>query len=241
MAYPGGKGGAYQKIINHIPPHDIFISLFMGHGSIIRNIRPARLSIGVDLCGDAVAHVAGEIASSTVINGDRARLSTIARNDEGTCVVRADALKLLDRCTLPPNTFIYCDPPYVISSRKSKRHIYKHEMTDDQHVELLTMLKGLDCLVAVSGYWSDLYGELLHGWRYETFSAQTRSGKPATEYLWMNYPETVELHDYRYLGGDYRERERIKRRKKRWVKRLQSMEKLERQSIMWAIKEAGLI
>ena len=32
-----------------------------------------------------------------------------------------------------------------------------------------------------------------------------------TEYLWCNYPAPMALHDYRYLGKDFRERERIKR------------------------------
>jgi hypothetical protein len=33
----------------------------------------------------------------------------------------------------------------------------------------------------------------------------------------FNFPEPVALHDYRYLGEDFRQRERIKRKKQRWV------------------------
>ncbi len=40
----------------------------------------------------------------------------------------------------------------------------------------------------------------------------------------------IALHDYRYLGEDFRERERIKRKKQRWVNRLQTMPVLERQA-----------
>jgi DNA adenine methylase len=31
------------------------------------------------------------------------------------------------------------------------------------------------------------------------------------------------LHDYRYLGEDFRERERIKRKKQRWTDRLERL------------------
>ena len=42
----------------------------------------------------------------------------------------------------------------------------------------------------------------------------TRGGRLATEWVWMNYPEPIALHDYRYLGEDFREREPIKRKKR---------------------------
>ncbi len=45
------------------------------------------------------------------------------------------------------------------------------------------------------------------------------------------------LHDDQYVGENYRERERIKRKKQRWVKRLQAMPPLERQALLAAIAE----
>jgi hypothetical protein len=36
--------------------------------------------------------------------------------------------------------------------------------------------------------------------------------------VWMNFPEPAELHDYRFLGEDYRERQDIKRQRERWLK-----------------------
>ena len=47
----------------------------------------------------------------------------------------------------------------------------------------------------------------------------------------MNYPEPNVLHDYRFLGKDYRQRERIKRKATRWVSRLNSLPRLERLAI----------
>ena len=53
----------------------------------------------------------------------------------------------------------------------------------------------------------------------------------------MNFPPPLELHDYRYLGRNFRERERIKRKKLRWLNRLHRMDSLERHAIMMAIGE----
>ncbi|MGJ8626091.1 MAG: hypothetical protein ACSHXB_03935 [Sulfitobacter sp.] len=41
MTYPGGKngGGAYQRIINHMPPHRFYIEPFLGSGAVLRNKR----------------------------------------------------------------------------------------------------------------------------------------------------------------------------------------------------------
>ena len=53
----------------------------------------------------------------------------------------------------------------------------------------------------------------------------------------MNYPPPQELHDYSFLGADYRERERIKHKIKRWTDRLKSLPPLERAAILEALNE----
>jgi hypothetical protein len=113
---------------------------------------------------------------------------------------------------------VYCDPPYLHSTRRDPG-LYRYEMADHQHEALLAVLLRLPCLACISGYWSALYAETLSTWRVCFFQAQTRRGV-VTEYLWCNYPAPTALHDDRYLGKDFRERERIKRMKARWVKRL---------------------
>ena len=75
----------------------------------------------------------------------------------------------------------------------------------------------------------------LEGWLSLSYKAMTRGGFAATEYLWMNYPVPFELHDYRYLGENFREREKLNRRKKRWVARLESMPALERYALYEAM------
>ena len=64
----------------------------------------------------------------------------------------------------------------------------------------------------------------------------TRGGK-RTEVLWCNFREPTELHDYRYYGRDYRERERVGRKRARWLRRLSEMPVLERRLIESALLE----
>ena len=56
-----------------------------------------------------------------------------------------------------------------------------------------------------------------------------------TARIWMNYPPPVELHDYRYLGDDFRERERITKITKNWVARLKKKPVLERNALLSAM------
>jgi hypothetical protein len=110
-------------------------------------------------------------------------------------------------------------------------------MSDDDHLDLLAVLKSLPCMVMISGYWSELYERELQDWRSISYQTMTRGGFPATEWLWMNYPEPFELHDYSFLGENFRERERIKRKKARWTERLKSMPALERFAILSMLQE----
>jgi hypothetical protein len=81
-----------------------------------------------------------------------------------------------------------------------------------------------------------MYAGELAGWRTVNFQAVKRSGEVAEEWLWMNFPAPLELHDYRYLGEDFRERERIKRKRERWERRLREMPASECYSIMAAME-----
>lgn len=89
-------------------------------------------------------------------------------------------------------TLHFVDPPYMLGTRVlqgSGRGYYRHEMTDDDHVELLGALRELNGMVIVAGYETDLYHDTLRGWRIEKTisSASARKGSVSrTEVLWMN-------------------------------------------------------
>jgi DNA adenine methylase len=90
---------------------------------------------------------------------------------------------------------VYCDPPYLHSTRNDS-HIYNYELTEADHTRLLEIIKALPCMVLISGYWSALYAQALRAWNTASFQTVTRAGKVVTEWLWYNYPDPVALHDY---------------------------------------------
>jgi len=212
-----------QWIINQIPPHATYIEAFLGAGAVMRAKRPAQTQYGIEIDQAVIQSYWGAgIPDLTIICGDA--LEVIKQ------LVRQ---RQIDRAT-----FVYCDPPYLMETRSGQRPIYAHEFsTIEQHRQLLNCIRRLPCMVAISGYWSALYELELAGWRASTFQTVKRSGEKAEEWLWMNYGEPLELHDYRYLGDGFRERERIKRKKRRWTARLARMDSLERLCLMEAVAE----
>jgi DNA adenine methylase len=81
--------------------------------------------------------------------------------------------------------FIYCDPPYVISTRSGR--IYANEMTDDEHIELLKTISEHKAKIMISGYDNEIYREYLNNWNKESIMANTEKGGKAIETIWMNY------------------------------------------------------
>ena len=217
MTYFGGKAqeGVYQTIINQIPPHRVYVEPFLGGGAVMLHKRPARRNVGIDLDGEA-----------------------LTRFDRQACledleVLQMDALEFLsarignsafDR----GGTFIYCDPPYLHSTRSCERCRYKYEMSDSQHVELLAILKSLSCMVMISTYPNQTYADVLKDWRVIGYMSVARSGEPRTELLYMNYPEPEILHDDRYIGTDANNRQDINRRIARTKSRILQWPKIER-------------
>lgn len=89
------------------------------------------------------------------------------------------------------DTLHFVDPPYLHSTRVMKpgAGYYKHEMTDEQHVELVEFLKTLRGMVIIAGYRSELYDSLLQDWQRDETQARAsagRGGVARTECLWMN-------------------------------------------------------
>lgn len=85
------------------------------------------------------------------------------------------------------DVFIYADPPYLRGIRKG--YLYRHEMEDDEHVELLKVLKEHPGKVMLSGYDNELYNDLLPGWRKIYKDTQAEGGIKRTEVLWLNYAD----------------------------------------------------
>lgn len=227
MKYPGGKGGAgvFQTIINLIPPHRIYIEAFAGGANIYERKAPAATSFLIERCPAQAAVLRSTIA---------------AAGDDRATVINDDAISRLKYWPWGGDEFVYLDPPYVLSTR-TKKSIYAHEMTDAEHRELLSVLMTISdrgVRFMLSGYRNDIYDEFAEseGWHRVDFQAMTRGGV-RTESVWMNYEAPAVIADYAYVGRDFRERERIKRKTARWIKRLEQLPAIERASLFSAMRD----
>jgi len=220
-SYFGGKNGngTYQTIINEIPRHQHYVELFLGSGAIIKNKKPAHTNTGLEINPAVIAEYHYE-------------------SSKAYKVMNRCAIKFLQQNTFSKDTFIYVDPPYLLDTRKSD-HRYKHELTKDQHVKILQILSSITAMVCISAYDNPLYNKMLKGWRTKKFMNTTRRGL-VEETLYMNYPAPVELHDYSFLGNDFTDRQRIKRKIYRHVQGLKRLPVLERNAILADILKANV-
>lgn len=100
-----------------------------------------------------------------------------------------DVIRRMDH----PDTWFYLDPPYLHETRVVTDS-YDHEMTHEQHVELLTTLGEIKGKFALSGYHSTLYDDvaMMFDWRRVEKQIDNKASSAAekpvmTECLWMNY------------------------------------------------------
>lgn len=83
------------------------------------------------------------------------------------------------------NVMIYADPPYLLETRGGKQ--YAHEMSEQDHVELLEALKAHKGYAIISGYPSELYNEMLDGWDSIEKKSYNQNSDARTEVLWFNF------------------------------------------------------
>ena len=97
------------------------------------------------------------------------------------CLPAVELIKRYDT----PDVFIYADPPYLHGTRKN--YLYRYEMTDSEHAELLKLLISHPGKVLLSGYENEMYNYYLSGWKKAYKSTTAEGGQHRTEVLWMNY------------------------------------------------------
>lgn len=239
--YFGGKNGngTYQTIINYIPPHNSYIELCLGSGAIMRHKKRADRNLAFELDRDAIRLFFSLGGVGYEDNGNwfnSGQMDCVVRNECGISFIEGTGKLCFDSWD-NKGTMIYIDAPYLMDSRKYQQPVYKFEMPESDHVRILKRVQEIECNVLISHYPHPLYDEYLKGWNKITYQSKTRTGM-ATECLYMNFDRPNELHDYGYLGNDFTDRQRIKRKIQREIEKLNQLPELERNAIIHSVIES---
>ncbi len=209
-SYFGSKAtsGLCQPIIAMMPPHDTYIESHLGGGAIMKRKPPALNNIGIDL--------------------DPRPLADFECNYQ-VQKVHGCAHQFLAGYDYRGCELIYSDPPYLRQTRTSGRK-YRFDYQQQDHIELLELLKRLPCNVILSGYPSAVYDDLLGGWRSLELQVMNQGGV-RTEKLWFNFI-VDRVHWASYAGKNFTDRQRIKRKATNWGKRYQALPRAERLAVL---------
>ena len=92
-----------------------------------------------------------------------------------------------------PRTLFYLDPPYLHETRATTGE-YEHEMTADQHGELLEAIGSINGRFMLSGYHSDLYDDWASAckWKCHEFEIDNKAAGGKTkrkmiECVWTSF------------------------------------------------------
>ncbi len=213
MSYFGSKAtsGLCQPIIAMMPPHDTYIETHLGGGAIMKRKPPALKNIGIDIDP-----------------------KPLAAFDDNYPVqkIQGCAHRFLADYPYRGRELIYSDPPYLHHTRTSNRR-YRFEYQEEDHIDLLSLLKTLPCSIILSGYPSTLYDDLLTGWRTTELQVMNQGGV-RTEKLWYNF-SIDRVHWASFAGKNFTDRQRIKRKAARWGKQYQAMPRAERVAVLAAM------
>jgi hypothetical protein len=194
-----------------MPPHDTYIETHLGGGAIMKRKPPALRNIGIDL--------------------DQRALEKF-RCDYPVDLVHGCAHRFLAEYRYRGRELVYCDPPYLQGTRSSGRR-YRFDYEEQDHLELLSLLKRLPCPVILSGYPSALYDQALRGWQSLELQVMNQGGV-RTEKVWFNFrPDRV--HWARYTGKNHTDRQRIKRKAENWGRRYRALPPGERLAVLAAL------
>lgn len=114
-------------------------------------------------------------------------LSAICQRLQGVIIENKDALAVM-RAHDAEKTLHYIDPPYLPETRVEGNRYYNHEMTIEDHEQLLAVARTMLGMVMISGYDSELYNDMLTGWDKKTKGSRISAGrgtKVRTECLWV--------------------------------------------------------
>lgn len=155
---------------------------------------------------------AGATKGSTGLRTDTKRKHTTAQMDwlsypaaiaaagqrfAGVLIENRPAIDVLQQHDTP-ETLHFIDPPYVHDTRVLRSQGgYRHELSDDDHDDLLAAILELEGFVVLCGYESDLYNDALTGWEKHSTDARISAGRGTAmrqEVVWLNPACSSALH-----------------------------------------------
>lgn len=178
----------YERAFYEKPKDDFdkavkfYIRCQMGHG-----FRTTGEKVGWknDIQGREKAYAAGYWAKTPE------DIIQAAERLRGVQIEKRPAVDLIQRFNFP-NVLIYADPPYMLNTRHGKQ--YKHEFLNEDHDDLLQVLKAHKGYVIISGYETEFYNEQLLDWYKAYKKSVTQTGKSKTEVVWCNFEPNCQLN-----------------------------------------------
>lgn len=210
MSYPGNKNipGLIQKIVNQIPVCTNFYEFFAGSASVSRFLS-----------------VLPDVNLNYFINDIDPLVTDSFTYPGGSVITNYNALHYIDSVYLtyaPKYAFLFLDPPYLASTRNIQKRLYNTHLTNLDHVRLLNLITTLNINCMIIHPSCNLYNNALKDWRTVEISVRYHN-KTSKEKLWMNYQEPQTLLTYACYGNNCWDRQRLKRKADRLLKKLSSL------------------
>lgn len=259
MNYTGNKliYGVYHKIINEIPQHNTYYELFAGGGAIgkllIRSIQDHTVKYIFNDIDKKVTdeYFYQEIQPLITVSAETQSLMSVGSTNpeiQSKMIVSANRIRIFNRTALDiiqtelsvraqNNNFVFLDPPYLHSTRPNQINLYRYEMTDKDHIQLLTAVRTCKAKIMIIHPRCELYDTTLQDWRQIDVKLRY-STKTSEECIYMNYDKPKILQCDKFLGSDCWDRQRIKRKGERFIKKFLNLPALERKYIMDRLNNA---
>ena len=151
--YPGQKfiHGYIHKIINEIPSCLYFYELYAGSAAVSKIISVGSMSppkIYLNDINPEVNTFLSLVPGATTFNNNA-----------------TDILQQLISVRSGRSTFVFIDPPYLHSTRPGSTALYKFEMSESDHIQLLNTVRTAGFNIMITHPDCDLYNTMLEGWR----------------------------------------------------------------------------
>ena len=147
----------------------------------------------------------------------------------GGIVTNVPAMDIIQKLISVPSgteTFVFLDPPYLKFVRPGSLDLYKYDMTYEDHYRLLLAVLDLKCNCMIIHPQCKLYDLVLKSFRQVQVTVRYHN-KTSHEIMYMNYAVPDRLLNYSVVGIDCWDRQRIKRKGDRLVKKITELPVLE--------------